>query len=1098
MLHKLHPAMRRLCLTLAVFSAACPVFGAGLKTLRGHVPDVVRNLTPNGVVTETNELRLAIGLPLRDADGLEKFLADVYNPKSPNYRQFLSPEEFTERFGPTTNYYAAVENFALTNGLQIVGEHDNRLVLDVTGAATDIERAFHLKLNTYRHPHEARSFFAPDAEPSVDGDLPVADIEGLSDFTKPHFKSHHNNSRHASPRGGSSPDGQGEYFGDDFRSIYAPVVTLTGAGQMVGLLQFDGFYTNDISSYAQAAGGGRANIPINKVLIDGYDGTPSDGNGEVSLDIEMAMSMAPGLAAIVVFEGGPNGLQNDILNTMVRSNMVKSLSCSWGWGGGPSTTTDNIFKQMAAQGQSFFNASGDTDAFVAGSNNDVDSVSQQNAPSSSPYITQVGGTTLSASGGNFVSESVWNDRYTNPSGGNWGSSGGVSTYYSIPTWQTNISMSSNGGSTTKRNIPDVALTGDNVYSTYDNGSSGYTSGTSCSAPLWAGFMALVNQQAAAAGGNPAGFINPQIYALASSGNYFNDVTSGDNSWSQSAGKFSAVTGYDLASGLGSPNGKNLINALAGAANAFQVSPQGGYAASGNFGGPFTPSSGVFQLTNSGATDFNWSLICTSSWAVRSITNGTLAAGAVTNVTVTLAANATNLASGNYSTMLAFSNRIAHVSQKIPFTLQVIEPLTVSNLDGGVIAGQRGGPFTPYPGFFEITNNGSVTISWSLSTTSSWFKATPTSGKLAPGIGTNVWFSLNSTSSNLPAGNYSSTITFKNSTSRGSLKVPLQLTVIQPMALTPTKGFTAVGPVGGPFTVNSQDFSLVNTGANDLAWSLVNTSKWLVATLTNGILPAGGQTNLTISLSPTSAVLKAAVYSGNVKLTNHSGVIAIVPFSLSVGQPVILNGGFELGNFTDWIESGNTASTSVTSGSSSYTHSGKYGARLGPPSSPGYLTQNMTTIPGQTYLVSLWLRNASGQTPNLFSVQWDGDTIFSQSDITWKSWTNLQFTVTAESSTSVLQIGFQDDPDYLGLDDVNVTPVPNAKMQLTSVAKTATTFRLRYAVSPGAIYQLQCATNLMQPVWVDVGPPQTAAAEAMEFADTNSAALGQCFYRLKVK
>jgi hypothetical protein len=752
---------------------------------------------------------------------------------------------------------------------------------------------------------------------------------------------------------------------------------------------------------------------------------------------------------------------------------------------------------MAAQGQSFFNASGDGDAFVAGSGNAVDDPSQDNAPSSSPYIMEAGGTTLSTgSSGNYLSESIWNDRTTNPNGGDWGTSGGVSTYYPIPAWQTNISMAANGGSATYRNIPDVAMVAANVYSTYDNGSGGDTEGTSCAAPLWAGFMALVNQQLAAGGGNSAGFINPQIYQLASTGNYFNDVTSGDNSWPQSSGKFVAVPGYDLASGLGSPNGQNLINALAGAVTAFGVSPPGGYALGGIFAGPFTPNSGVFQLTNNGATAFDWSLICTSSWAIRSITNGTLAAGATTNVTVRLAASATNLVPANYLTMLAFSNRTEHLAQKIPFGLQVMEPLTVSNSDGGTIIGQHAGPFTPNPAWFEITNSGGIALNWSLTTTSTWFKAAVMSGKLTAGAGTNLYFKLNTTSSNLLAGNYSSTITFRDTTSRGTLKVPLQLQVIQPMALTPVKGFTAVGPAGGPFTVSSQDFSLFNSGPNDMAWSLVNTSKWLVATLTNGFLPAGATTNFTMSLSATSALLKAALYTSNVKLTNHSGVIAMVPFTLSVGQPVILNGGFELGNFTDWTQSGDEDSTAVVT-SSTYVHTGKYGAELGPSGTPGYLSQNMTTIGGQNYLVSLWLRNATGQTPNFFQVLWNGNQIFSQNDITTKVWTNLQFTVTATSPTSVLQIGFQDDPDFLGLDDVNVTPVANPKAVLLSVVNVPGAFHFNFSVTPGTTYQVQCTTNLAQPNWTDLGGPVTAGSGTLNFTDTNAASYNQCFYRLKV-
>ena len=182
-----------------------------------------------------------------------------------------------------------------------------------------------------------------------------------------------------------------------------------------------------------------------------------------------------------------------------------------------------------------------------------------------------------------MSETVWNDGTVNPNGGNWGSSGGISTLYAIPSWQTNTSMAANAGSTTKRNIPDVALTANQVYSTYDNGSAGSTGGTSCAAPLWAGFMALVNQQAASLGNSSVGFINPAVYALSHTASYtncFHDTTAGNNAWSSSGGKFSAVAGYDLATGLGTPNGTNLINALAGSTDSLVISPFGGITLTG--------------------------------------------------------------------------------------------------------------------------------------------------------------------------------------------------------------------------------------------------------------------------------------------------------------------------------------------------------------------------------------------------------------------------------------------------------------------------------------------------------------------------------------
>jgi uncharacterized repeat protein (TIGR01451 family) len=218
---------------------------------------------------------------------------------------------------------------------------------------------------------------------------------------------------------------------------------------------------------------------------------------------------------------------------------------------------------MGTQGQAFFQASGDSDAYTG---SQTLNASSGPIPVDSIYVTSVGGTSLSmntnVSPAVWSSEAVWNWNGTQP---NVGSGGGVSTNYLIPSWQTNVSMALNGGSTVYRNIPDVAMPAEAIYVVYNNGSSsGLVGGTSAAAPLWAGFCALINQQSVTATGTPIGFLNPAIYHLAATANYanyFHDVTSGNNIGTGTAGLYNAAAGYDLCTGLGSPNGINLINAL---------------------------------------------------------------------------------------------------------------------------------------------------------------------------------------------------------------------------------------------------------------------------------------------------------------------------------------------------------------------------------------------------------------------------------------------------------------------------------------------------------------------------------------------------------
>jgi len=654
-----------------------------LKPLTGQVPEVVARLAPIGRLDPNLKMDLAIGLPLSDPQGLRNFLQEVYDPNSTNFHRFLTPEQFTTRFGPATQDYEALRSFAKTNGLSVTHTYGNRLLLDVNGKASDIEKALHITFHQYQHPTEARTFFAPDTEPTVPQELRVLEINGLSDYSKP------KPFLHAMPAGakGGTAGGSGPghaYMGRDFRNAYAPGTTLDGTGQMVGLFQLTGYDANDIFAYEAAAG--LPNVPLQNVLIDGYDGAPGYGQGEdeTCLDIEMAISMATNLAAVVVFEA-PNRMSywNDVLNTMASSNQIKQFSSSWGYSGSPSATSDQIFQQMAAQGQSFFQASGDGDAWT----NPIWE------PAESSYLTTVGGTTLlmSAGGTNYSSEHVWNwgncgsPWYANGNG-YWGSGGGSSSNYTIPYWQTNMDMTANLGSTNWRNIPDVAMTADNIYVTYGSGSNDVLGGTSCAAPLWAGYTALMNEQAMGMGQPAAGFLNPAIYALGASTNYgtcFRDVTVGDNTWPGSTNEYFAVPGFDLCTGWGTPAGTNLINVLAGAADSLVIEPQETAVAYGAAGGPFSGSSQVFSLNNGCNNALNWSLVNTSSWLTVSQGVGSLVANGSASVVVTLNPIANTLAPGTYSATVFFTNQTTQVGQPRMFTLQVGQSLV---RDGGFESG----------------------------------------------------------------------------------------------------------------------------------------------------------------------------------------------------------------------------------------------------------------------------------------------------------------------------------------------------------------------------------------------------------------------------
>jgi hypothetical protein len=274
-------------------------------------------------------------------------------------------------------------------------------------------------------------------------------------------------------------------------------------------------------------------------------------------------------------------------------------------------------------------------------------------PDADPYITIVGGTTLTTSGpgGAWVSETTWN------AGGGIASGGGYDTTIPLPIWQQGISMSANQGSTSARNIPDVSMVGDNIFIVADNGQSESVRGTSVGAPLWAGMTALINQQAASAGHSSVGLINPAVYSLAKGPNYssyFHDIITGNNANSGNVNTFFAVAGFDLCTGWGTPLGQNLVNPLA-LPDAMGVLPASGFSANGPIGGPFTISSQNFTLTNSDGASFDWALGGSTPWLSVIPSGGTLAPGTGTNVTVSLSPAANALAVGNFTANLGFTN-----------------------------------------------------------------------------------------------------------------------------------------------------------------------------------------------------------------------------------------------------------------------------------------------------------------------------------------------------------------------------------------------------------------------------------------------------------
>jgi subtilase family serine protease len=525
--------------------------------LTRHTRDVVLNRQAPlvGRLPAAQSMRLVLVLPHRDQAGLENLLRELYDPSSLSFRKFLTVEQFTEKFGPSQEDYDSVIRFAEANGLRVVGTSSNRMNLDVTGSVGSVEKALHVTMGMYQHPTESRTFFAPDREPTPDMPVQLWHITGLDNYSIPKPALVRRDPSvplvKSEATTGSGPGAS--FLGSDMRAAYYENTALTGSGQSLGLLEFLGTDLTDLDTY-YANVGQTNNVPITLksvdtqstscVFEDGCDDT------EQTIDMTQALGMAPGMSSLVMYigTGGLAGQTVDdsgIFNAMATAQPLNAqLSSSWGWFPADPNTLNPYFEEFALQGQNFFQAAGDSGKW--GTRSEV-------WPADSVYVTSVGGTDLTTTGpgGGWQSETAWSD------GG-----GGISPDgFAIPSWQVTTAEGCSRCSQTLRNAPDVAANANfSFYVCADQTacSANLYGGTSFAAPMWAGYLALANEQGVSYGYPTLGFVNPLFYNIGLGPYYtidFHDITSGSNG-------YPATTGYDLATGWGSPNGDNLINALA--------------------------------------------------------------------------------------------------------------------------------------------------------------------------------------------------------------------------------------------------------------------------------------------------------------------------------------------------------------------------------------------------------------------------------------------------------------------------------------------------------------------------------------------------------
>jgi len=630
----------------------------GRGELLNHVPMLVARSSMLGHLDPQSPIHLLIPVTLPPAkeDALVAFIADVHNPKSRNYGNFLGQGQFAQIYSASPNDLNVVKKYLQSQGMQ-VNAVLNGSILDVTTTSGKAEVAFNVTLNKYQRPSDGLIYYSNQNNPTVDVNLVgrVGAIIGLNNIPVDHSPLNPIPAAAPSPinpSNGTNPNinPTGLVASQDIYTAYnLSNIPSDGTGQTVAIIDaYSGFNTNDLYTYE--ATHNLPHLTVGSQFQFEYENgsVPSVDSGwdeEETLDVETVRAFAPG-SNIVLYEA--NSSSNVDLLSMIEKaatdDTAKVISNSWG-------ETEFSFEgyydsllnldQFAAQGQTIFFSSGDSGTVEW--------------PSSSPYVTSVGVTNLTTnSNGTWKSESAWDS--------GWASGGGASVYEAIPSWQLTMAKQAAQGtnvSETDRNTPDIALAyggsaSAKIYFTNPSNKTGSwasVGGTSAACPMMASIISRVNEGRINAQLPPVGTsLNTMLYQLAQSSNYstdFHDITTGKINSTYSAG-----VGYDAATGLGSMNGLNLYNDLVPSVYTITITdPNGSVAETVNGtsnSGPYSAGT-VVTLTATPANGYQF-----SSWSgAASGTSNTTTVTVNSNLSVT--ANFTQIPSTYTLTVSAGSN-----------------------------------------------------------------------------------------------------------------------------------------------------------------------------------------------------------------------------------------------------------------------------------------------------------------------------------------------------------------------------------------------------------------------------------------------------------
>jgi subtilase family serine protease len=633
--------------------------------MRPQVPASSRAL---GALAAGTQLQVTVALAPRDQLALKRYASAVSTAGSAAFRHYLSVSAFRSRFAPAGPQVASVRSALRSEGLSPSVVSANGLEIKVAGSAAQFSHAFSVSFARVRLAG-GRVAYANTTAPELPAAVAplVQGVVGLDSLEQAHSDALHSSGAATGPiaqpqvvTGGPQPcadaSASGALTADQLASSYGFSSLYgtgdEGAGQTVALVEFEPDDPSDIAAYAACYG--LSTAQISDLPVDGGVGTGT-GTGEATLDIEDVLGLAP-QAAILVYQSSGNML--DDYNAIISQDRASVVSTSWYLNCDDAAVSpailqseNTLFQEAAVQGQSFYVAQGDAGSEACLQNGGTNGALNVQDPGSQPFVTSVGGTTILAAGPRPL-ETTYNDEFGGAGGG------GISQVWAMPAYQSGapaglnvVNANSSGtpcgaSSGDCREVPDVSADASDVspYSIYIAGGWHQFWGTSAAAPTWAAYTALVNGSSACAG-TDVGFANPLLYRVAATdyANAFNDVTTGNNDWSGAqGGMFPAGSGYDMATGLGSPNGAVLAQDLC-AARAAAVTVTNPGAQSDPVGATVS-----LPIHAADATGASLSYSATGLPAGLSInpTNGvisgttTIAASTVTYITVTDADHAT--------------------------------------------------------------------------------------------------------------------------------------------------------------------------------------------------------------------------------------------------------------------------------------------------------------------------------------------------------------------------------------------------------------------------------------------------------------------------